>query len=336
MVRGMRLTGFQKLAVAALLALIVLIFMGAIVRATGAGMGCPDWPRCWGKLIPPTTVEEVDFSRLDMEKFRRTAARYDRDPDLVTVDALRAEFNPVHVWTEFINRLTSLPVGFLTLALFIASFWQRPERPVVFWSSFGSVLLVMINAWMGAKVVASDLRPEVITVHMALAMLLLCILVFTAWRGRPDPWQIEFSGQQRWLTGLGVGLFLLVVFEGVVGSQVRQLTDSLARSHPGEMRAEWVGELENTWVYLIHRSFSWVILGTAVGFFFSALTNRVGGASWVEKLILALVLAQMAIGLVLSQVGIGPVTQVLHVGLSSILVSTLFLWLLGSSRPRTR
>jgi cytochrome c oxidase assembly protein subunit 15 len=334
MVPGMRLTGFQKLAVAALVALIVLIFMGAIVRATGAGMGCPDWPRCWGKLIPPTAVEDVDFSKLDLEKFRRKAARYDRDPASITVESMRAEFNPVHVWTEFINRLTSLPVGLLTLGLFIASFWQRPERPAVFWAAFGSIVLVMVNAWMGAKVVESGLHPGTITLHMALAILLMCLLVFTAWRGRADPWRIEFAGGGGWLGKLGLALFVLVVFEGVMGSQVRELTDQLAHSHPGEMRAAWVGELETTWVYLIHRSFSWLILATAIGFFAGARKFRRGGTSWVEKLILSLVLAQMVLGVVLANVGIHPLTQVLHIGLSSILVSTLFLWLLGCFRRR--
>ncbi|RYE48815.1 MAG: hypothetical protein EOP21_05380, partial [Hyphomicrobiales bacterium] len=59
---------FQKSATAALVAVIVLICVGATVRVSGAGMGCPDWPRCWGRLIPPTKVEQVDLSKLDYKK----------------------------------------------------------------------------------------------------------------------------------------------------------------------------------------------------------------------------------------------------------------------------
>ena len=66
------MTRFQKVAAAATIALIVLIFVGAIVRASGSGLGCPDWPTCWGCLIPPTSVEDVDFENLDLQRFQRT------------------------------------------------------------------------------------------------------------------------------------------------------------------------------------------------------------------------------------------------------------------------
>lgn len=176
------MTRFQKLAVGALVSVLLLIFVGATVRVTGAGMGCPDWPRCWGRLIPPTSVDEVDFATLPIEKFQKKAERMGRDPATITEAELRAEFNPRHVWTEFMNRLTSLPVGFFTLSMFIAGFWQREKRPLVFWTAFGTVIVVAINAVMGARVVYSGLKPGVLTAHLALAMLLIGMVVYCVWR----------------------------------------------------------------------------------------------------------------------------------------------------------
>ena len=113
-----------------------------------------------------------------------------------------------------------------------------------------------------------------------------------------------------------------------MGSQVREMTDQLAKAHLGEQRADWVGELEQTAVYLIHRSFSWLILGVAVGFGLAA-KRRLGRLGWLELSILVLVASQMVLGVVLGHIGILPIAQVLHVGLSSLLVSGLFLWLLA-------
>ena len=64
-----KLSRFQKVALAALIAVVVLIFIGAVVRATGAGMGCPDWPKCWGEYIPPTHASEIDVNKLPIEKY---------------------------------------------------------------------------------------------------------------------------------------------------------------------------------------------------------------------------------------------------------------------------
>ena len=126
-------------------------------------------------------------------------------------------------------------------------------------------------------------------------------------------------------------LFILVVIEGIMGSQAREMTDSLARTHAGQPRIAWVGELEHTWMYLIHRSFSWLILGFGIGMRVKARTND-QKVSRLQNIILTLIIAQMCLGVVLSQIGILAVAQILHIGLSSLLVSALFLWLLAARR----
>ncbi len=329
----MGMTRFQKLATAALVSVLVLMFVGAIVRVTGAGMGCPDWPTCWGCLIPPTSVEQVDFDKLPIEKFQRKAERMGRDPATISVESLREEFNPRHVWTEFLNRLTSLPVGFFSLATFIAAFWQRQKRPWVFWMAFASLVTVLVNAWMGARVVYSGLAPGDITLHLALAMALLGMLAYCAWRGTDSPWRIEM--EEAPLARLRVGvtlLLLLVIAEGILGSQVREMTDVLAKVHANESRDSWAGELEGSWIYLAHRSFSWVVLGVTGWVWAMTRQHRKGGPGRVEKVVAGIILAQMVLGLVMAQVHLYSWVQVLHVGLAAVLLTFLWLWRFGLSR----
>lgn len=324
------MTTFQRYALAAFIAVEVLIFVGAVVRTTGSGLGCPDWPKCYGCWVPPSSVDEIDFTKVDLEKFLKKAERLGRDPATITPERLRAEFDPTATWIEYINRLTSLPVGFAVMLMWGASFWEWGRgRKSLFLAATVAVLLVGINAWLGARVVLSGLKPGIITLHMALAILLQCVLVFIAWRGTSRVWRLAWRTQPdsrlRWIAW---GLFALIVAEGIMGSQVRELTDELARSHAGHTRAEWVHELETSWVYLIHRSFSWLILFVGVAFF-RRCRQALQSCGWLEIGIMAIILSQMLLGIVLANVGIVAVAQVLHIGLSSLLVSGLFLWLLG-------
>lgn len=324
-------THFQRLALVAFVTVEVLIFMGAIVRATGSGLGCPDWPFCYGCLVPPTRAEDIDFTRLDLEKFRAKAARHGRDPADITVETLRAEFDPVATWTEYINRLSSLPVGLSILVLLAASIRQlRRGRGVLFLGAGAALVLVLVNAWLGARVVFSGLKPGIITLHMALAVLLLCLLVWLAWRGNDRPWRLSWRrGPDRALKGLAWLLFALVVLEGIMGSQVRELTDQLAQTHAGQPRSQWIAELEQSLVYLVHRSFSWLIVACGAAWFWMA-RRALQRAGWLETAVTLLILSQMVLGVVLARAGIFAAAQVLHIGLSSLLVSGLFLWLLGA------
>jgi len=328
-----RLTAFQKVAIAALISLIVLIFVGATVRVTGSGMGCPDWPTCWNCLIPPTSVEQVDFESLDIEKFQRKAARHGRDPSEITVEALRAEFNPVHVWTEFINRLFSLPVGFTSLALFIMASRRKSAAPLIFWCSFAALFLVLLNAWMGARIVYSGLKPGTITTHMILAIILQAVLIFTAWRGGEHLWRIHTSsGAYKLLKFTGILLLGITILEIVTGSQVREMTDTLAKEYAGEERNNWVENLEKTKLYLFHRSFSWAILLVTLVMHFLIKQKEQRSMNWVEISFTGIVLVQMFLGVIMSQFAIYRWVQVLHVGLATVMVSLLIFWNLALNR----
>lgn len=325
----MEMTRFQKLATAALVSLMALICVGAVVRVTGAGLGCPDWPRCWGKLVPPASADEIDFDKLPMEKFRRAAEKQGLDPATVTVESLHAEFNVTHAWTEYLNRLSATPVSIFTIATFVAAFWQRKKRPLVFWMAFASLMLVIVNALVGAMVVSSRLKPVIITTHLALAMVMLATLTYCAWRGTDTPWRIRLKGGAGWVKWSVAILVLVVAAEGMIGSQIREITDEMAKAHVGQARDLWIDELEQAAVYLFHRSFSWAVLAASIWAYWMSERFREGGAGRVEKAATGIVLIQMVLGMVMSQVHIYQWVQVVHVGLAAVLLSLVILWWLG-------
>ncbi len=328
----MKYTLYQKLTLAALISVLFLIFVGATVRVTGAGMGCPDWPTCWGLLIPPTQVSEVDFDKLPIEKFQRKAERMGRDPQSITKDSLKQEFNPRHVWTEFINRLCSLPVGFFTLASFIASFGFRKTKASIFWLSFVSLLLVLANAIMGARVVYSGLAPGVLTIHLALAMLLIGTLSYCTWAGSDQPFKVTLHTWKKSILLVPLTLLILIVIEGISGAQIREMTDELAKFHDNSPRETWISELESTWLYLFHRSFSWLILIFTVWAFWTVIKNQSHKPTPTQIATVVIVLSQMFLGLIMAQIHIYSWVQVLHVGLAAILLSLVFRWFLTIPR----
>lgn len=324
---------FQKLATAALVSVLVLIFVGATVRVTGAGLGCPDWPKCWGCLIPPWKIEQVDISKIDLEKFQRKYERLGGDPSMMTEEKILESFNPRHVWTEFINRLFSLPVGLFSIATLVAAFGRPRDQRVVWWTSLFSLILVLINAWMGARVVYSGLSPGVLTTHMALAMLLICLQSFTVWRGRENPTCLAIPPSQRGQIRFWVlALLSLVVAEGIMGTQIREMTDEMAKSHDGEPREMWISELEQSGLYLAHRSFSWAILAVTLLAFWLTRKATGGAPGRAAKVVMAMVLVQMLLGVVMAQVHIYAAVQVLHVGLAAVLLSGVVFWLCQTVR----
>ena len=201
--------------------------------------------------------------------------------------------------------------------------------------AFGSLAVVLINAWMGARVVFSGLHPGVLTTHLALAMALTGMLVYCAWRGTDHPWRADVEPSKHGTLRLWAALLLVAtVAEGLLGAQVREMTDVFAKFNTDVPRSAWIGELENTGVYLLHRSFSWVILGMTIVIVLQAKKHIRGGPGRVGWAIFALVMAQMVLGVVMSWLHIYAWVQVLHVGLAAVLLTFLWLWNFGLTPAR--
>jgi cytochrome c oxidase assembly protein subunit 15 len=311
----------QKLALLSIILLIVLIFAGAIVRVTGSGLGCPDWPTCWGELVPPTSIEQVDEAYLEekLPRFKKSAKRFGRDPDEITVAKLLEEYDPVQTWIEFTNRLLALPVLLANLLLMICCFRCR-IMPGLGVAAFA---LVIISALTGIVVVASGLRSGVVTIHMALAFLQLFVLTYLYWGGiRPGTPRARVAGASRPQVMI---LLVCVMLEWAMGSQIREVTDKLMMERGIGSRGTWIDEISESLIYLIHRSFSWSILIAVLW-----LGYKSKWSGFVPRLVLGLVFSLMVMGLILSTSGIHAVVQVLHVGAAGALVAAVYYWWLAA------
>ena len=97
---------FRKVAIGTVITVYLLILAGGIVRSTGSGMGCPDWPKCFGSWVPPTNVSQLpaDYQAIYGSKLKGEVV-----------------FNVYKTWTEYINRLLGVLTGFLILGTLLSS-----------------------------------------------------------------------------------------------------------------------------------------------------------------------------------------------------------------------
>lgn len=316
-----------RLAWIALISVIVLVAVGATVRVTGSGLGCPDWPTCWGCLIPPTSADQIDVDKLDLEKFKKHASRKGIDPDTITRETILDEFDPVHTWIEFVNRLTSLPLGFSALLLALFSFQARKYKWWIVGLAWFSLFDVIFNAVMGAMVVRSGLKPGIITLHMALAFLLIAVLVTVVWLAKPErePVKLNPSNKKRLLI-VSLVFFACLFGEGLLGSQLREHTDSLAIAAEGTPRADWIGQLSSTAIFKLHRSLSWSLLISS-GLLIVWARRSAASVCQEPKLIIAMVIGMMLMGIILGHVAIFQVVQVLHVVTTAVLLAVTWHWI---------
>ena len=185
---------FKTTIITSFILVLLVIFAGSMVRMTGSGMGCPDWPKCFGYLIPPTTEKDVFWKSnfnykkgvmiLRNEKFYSAKIDFLSSNEFMSSNWLEYtkhdynEFSVMNTWFEFINRFIGAIAGLSTLIMFLFSFNFLKTKPGVTIMSFIVVLSMLFQAWLGKLVVDSNLSPYKITVHMLMAIVILSLIIF--------------------------------------------------------------------------------------------------------------------------------------------------------------
>lgn len=305
---------FQKLVLLTVITIYLLILAGGIVRSTGSGMGCPDWPKCFGRWIPPTEVTQLPFNYQEIYGAKLKG---------------EVEFNAVKTWIEYVNRLLGALSGFFVLATFVASFPYLRTKPSVFWSSLAAVLLTGVNGWLGSRVVASELAQYMISAHLFFAILVVFALLYAMVRSSNTNLAPSFYRQHNrtlsWLLGMTMVLSLAQI---MLGAQVREALNEVIKSIGEVRRDSWIDGLD--WRFYVHRSSSLVVLALHVGLIFQL--RKIKETGTIAKLTTALVLlvvAEIASGAIMAYFAVPAAAQPVHLFLAVLLIGLQFvIWLL--------
>ena len=249
---------------------------------SGAGMGCPDWPKCFGKWIPPTHVSQLPQNYKEIYSERG----YD---DL--------DYNLFNTWAEYINRLIGLVGGLFCFVLFVLS--TKTKKPRLIFLSFLLLLLMGFQAWMGALVVYSILAPFKITIHMLIALIIISLLFFLY---RSTSSSVEYK--HEFVRFLIIGLFISV-FQIILGTQVREAVDALSNLFN---RNEIISQLPL--VFEIHRTTAW---GVIISNIIIIYKHRFTFSDETEQLVIILtILALLFSGIIMSYFSVLGLAQFIH------------------------
>ncbi|MEM9679166.1 MAG: COX15/CtaA family protein [Bacteroidota bacterium] len=324
----------------ALVLIYLVIVAGAVVRMTGSGMGCPDWPKCFGYYIPPTDISELQFKPnhfykkgivIIVDEELRVASE-----DFTSSDSLNlnnwepytkhdyAVFNALHTWVEYINRLIGALSGIPILIFTFMSLWLWKDRKRFFILSLITVLAMAFQAWLGKTVVDSNLAPYKITTHMVMAIIIVAILLYLVFASK-DHYKLKKDDLlfKRFM----IIATILTLVQITLGTQVRQFVDVQTKL-TGSMSWETLSSLPIS--FYIHRSLSILVL-LINGWLF--LRNRNLGLGYHKLNIVLLCIAlEIVTGISMYYFDFPFSTQPLHLVVATILIGIQLYMILESTK----
>lgn len=299
----MRLTSFQRLALWTTAVTYFLILVGGLVRASGAGLGCPDWPRCFGSWIPPASAAELP-------------------PEFNA-----SQFNPTLMWTEYLNRLLGVTVGFLILATTVSAWRHHRHEPRIAWTTTAALLLTGFQGWLGGRVVAHELAAWIVTAHLVVAIVIVQMLLYVAVTAA-DVTDRRHSAPMSVTVGAGA-LILLTLVQAAVGTLVRGGIDEALDA--GVDRGAAIATLGP--IDVVHRDLAFVVLLGAALLTMWLLSR--GSAPPIRRwslVTLALAILQVGLGVYMAYGFLLPAAQVAHLTVASLLLGAETVLLLEGRR----
>lgn len=292
-----------------------MILVGGVVRSTGSGMGCPDWPTCFGKWVPPTSIEELpaDYKEIYSEYRQRKNERFakylealgfkETASGILSDESIgeESDFNAAKTWIEYFNRLTGVIIGFLIFAVFMASLRFRKNEREITWMALLTFLLVCFQGWIGSIVVSTNLTPWTITVHMFIALVIVAMLIYLVHSSREQAIEVTPPYLFWWLLACMTVLLIQILF----GTRVRESIDQIALQLA---RPLWISNLG--YEFGLHRAFSWVVLILHGGFVYNL--NKTKGLKALDLILILLVVATILTGAAMAYFNVPAFLQPVH------------------------
>ena len=278
----------------------LLIFVGGLVRVAGAGMGCPDWPKCFDRWIPPTSLEQLPNHI---------------DP---------AKFNIVLAWIEYSNRLFGALVGLVIMitTFFAFKYYKHVDR--IKWPVLAAFFLTLVEGWLGSVLVDTVLNPITITLHLFLALVIVMLLLYAAQEAyyieNPDSEKMSrYPSNLKWMFGLLAGILLLEV---VLGTEIRGGLEMIHKDNP-MVESQFLLNMLGPFKY-IHTILGFIITGFSGMLWYRLVNNSINPSKIMTQIstaILGLVLTQIIMGELLVFLDVIPLIQLFHMWVAS--------WILG-------
>ena len=311
----------------------LVIATGGIVRMTGSGMGCPDWPKCFGYYIPPTNIAELTW--VSEKKFEKgQMIIYNDELKMSKKDFISGSdfnpknwqdytkhdysvFNPLHTWVEFINRLIGVVCGISVLILGFYSIQFYKNKPIITLLSLLTIIAVGFQAWLGKIVVDSNLSPYSITIHMLMALLIISILIFIHFQNGNYK---KNNVKNIALKNIVLLSLIFTIIQIVIGTQVREFIDEQIIMIGETKKNLWLLVLPS--IFLTHRSFSLLIL--TVNFFVIYLSRKINLNSKIIFWIIGIIAIEIILGVAMYYLHFPFSSQPLHLLLAAILFGVQF------------
>jgi cytochrome c oxidase assembly protein subunit 15 len=330
---------FLPSAKTALVLVYLVILAGALVRMTGSGMGCPDWPKCFGYYIPPTEEKELLYTV--GKEYSKGQVIIKDESLLVAKDHFVAPtnfenthwekytkhdyavFNPFHTWVEYLNRLVGALAGIACLFALVFSFGFWKENKKLVFLNLLICFLMGFQAWLGKTVVDSVLNPYKITTHMLAALVIVAVQLYVIYSVQENKKTKTLDTEFKWV--LYAGLVLTIV-QIIFGTQVRESVDTIVEA--GLPKEVWLQNPKGG--FYTHRSFS-ILVVCANAFLFwrnRKLTLGFDKMNWI----LGLLCIEILSGIAMYYFNFPFGSQTIHIAMATLLFGLQFYLVLENSK----